>query len=303
MKKLKTKRDFYGYDTAFYDVISLYDDLTHVWSADTCAPRMRDRWSKEDMTLGQCSVTSFLAQDIFGGRVLGIPLGDGNYHCFNAVAGTVFDLTSAQFKGKALNYDNAVEQKREDHFAKEEKKQRYLLLKEKLFSLFPKWKDHPQTPFKKLARVKQQLSDKESIELLKSELRGVLSVNGDGGYPYGMPMDHYYNEDDGKIYFHTGKSGHRAEALRKSSKASYCVIDKGTQKENGWALDFKSVIVFGTVELIEDQDRIRETAYLLSRKFTDDEEYIKDEIKRFAESTLLLAMTPEYITGKSVNES
>ena len=264
---------------------------------------MREDWSPDNKTLGQCSITAFLIQDIYGGKVYGILRPGGNYHCFNVVAGTVFDLTSAQFKGKALNYDNAVEQKREDHFAKEEKKQRYLLLKERLFEFEPKWKDHPQTPFKKLARVKQQLSDKECIELLKSELRGVLSVNGDGGYPYGMPMDHYYNEDDGKIYFHTGKSGHRAEALRKSSKASYCVIDKGTQEENGWALDFKSVIVFGTVELIEDQDRIRETAYLLSRKFTDDEEYIKDEIKRFAESTLLLAMTPEYITGKSVNES
>ena len=60
----------------------LYWILRHVWAKDTCAPRMQDRWSEADCTLGHCSVTSFLVQDIYGGEVYGIPLPDGNYHCF-----------------------------------------------------------------------------------------------------------------------------------------------------------------------------------------------------------------------------
>ena len=109
----------------------LYDALSGIWCEETCAPRMRMDWSEKNKTLGQCSITAFLAQDIFGGKVYGIPLKDGNFHCFNVVDGHVFDLTSEQFETE-LDYKNVIEQSREDHFAKEEKYQRYLLLKEKL---------------------------------------------------------------------------------------------------------------------------------------------------------------------------
>ena len=107
----------------------LYNALWHVWSAETCAPRMRADWSEDNRTLGQCSVTAFLAQDIFGGKVYGIPLEDGGFHCFNEAGGRVFDLTSEQFPGQVLDYRNRPEQLRSEHFRKEEKRQRYEQLK------------------------------------------------------------------------------------------------------------------------------------------------------------------------------
>ena len=109
-----------------YDVLS--DDI---WRADTCAPRMRDDWSVENKTLGQCSITAFLVQDIFGGEVFGILRPGGNYHCYNVIGGNQYDLTIEQFGDEAplLVYDNSNPQSREVHFAKEEKYQRYLLLK------------------------------------------------------------------------------------------------------------------------------------------------------------------------------
>ena len=109
----------------------LYTALSDVWCEYTCAPRMRCDWHKENRTLGQCSVTAFLAQDIFGGDVYGVPLEDGNFHCFNIVDGHVFDLTSEQFD-HPLDYSTAVLQRREDHFRKKEKEERYQYLKEKL---------------------------------------------------------------------------------------------------------------------------------------------------------------------------
>ncbi len=131
---------FYGLETAtIRDANGLtprdyYDRLKTIWSAETCAPRMRADWSPENPTLGQCSITAFLMQDIYGGKVLGVPLGDGNFHCFNAVGDCVFDLTSEQFQGVSLDYTNCPEQSREAHFAKEEKRQRYELLKQRLLS-------------------------------------------------------------------------------------------------------------------------------------------------------------------------
>jgi len=112
--------------------IDLYEALSHVWCAETCAPRLREKWSAENKTLGQCSITAFLAQDIFGGKVYGVPLSDGNFHCYNEVGGVRFDLTSEQFGDEKLSYENNPEQFREIHFSKEEKYKRYMLLKEKL---------------------------------------------------------------------------------------------------------------------------------------------------------------------------
>ncbi len=137
--------NFYGWENATvqpvckeYEEIhsprELYDILSEIWCADTCAPRMRENWSKENKTLGQCSITAFLAQDIFGGKVYGIRRPDGNYHCYNVVGGCCFDLTSEQFGEEAakLCYEGNPEQFREKHFAKEEKRIRYESLKRAL---------------------------------------------------------------------------------------------------------------------------------------------------------------------------
>ena len=134
---------FYGWESAdIKDERGLtpreyYDLLSEIWCAETCAPRMRSDWSPENKTLGQCSITAFLLQDLYGGKVFGVPLGDGNYHCFNVVGDCVFDLTSEQFGEKKLNYTDCPEQFRETHFAKEEKRQRYELLKARLFARLP----------------------------------------------------------------------------------------------------------------------------------------------------------------------
>lgn len=137
------KYNFYGWEQA--DVLALddtykgiktpvdlYEALSDIWCAKTCAPRMRDEWTKENMTLGQCSITAFLVQDIFGGKVYGILRPGGNYHCYNVVDGKKFDLTSEQFGDEVLDYEDNPEQFREVHFAKEEKRLRYEYLKSEL---------------------------------------------------------------------------------------------------------------------------------------------------------------------------
>jgi len=157
--------------------------------------------------------------------------------------------------------------------------------------------------FRELIRKNKALSQEECIAVLKSETRGVLSVLGDNDYPYGTPMNHWYNDEDGKIYFHCGNFGHRLDAIKKHDKVSFCTYDSGYRREGEWALNVKSVIVFGRVEIIDDMDRIIDITTKLSYKFTNDEEYIQKEIKGHAHRTLLIQLTPEHICGKLVNES
>ena len=157
--------------------------------------------------------------------------------------------------------------------------------------------------FREMLRKKQALTQEECIEILQNEPRGVLSVLGDDDYPYGMPLNHFYCETDGKIYFHCGKKGHKIDALTRHNKASFCVYDKGFRREGEWALNIKSVIVFGHVEFIEDQEKIYEIARMLSYKFTKDEAYIEHEIQTAGPRTLMFALVPEHMTGKIVNEA
>ena len=157
--------------------------------------------------------------------------------------------------------------------------------------------------FRKMMRTKQQLTDEMCIAVLKREKRGVLSVIGDNGYPYGVPLNHYYCEEDGKLYFHSGKAGHKLDALHRCPKASFCVYDGGFRRDGEWALNICSVIVFGQIEFVENREKIYEIARLLSRKFTDDEAYIRHEIEKSGPGTVMFALKPEHITGKQVNES
>ncbi len=157
--------------------------------------------------------------------------------------------------------------------------------------------------FRELVRKKKELTCDECIHILKTEKRGVLSVNGDGGYPYGMPMNHFYNDEDGKLYFHCGKTGHRADSLKNDNKVSFCVYDKGVCEPGQWELNVKSVVVFGKIKVVDDLERIVDITTKLSHKFTQDDDYIKKEIKNFADKTVLLELTPEHICGKKVQES
>lgn len=157
--------------------------------------------------------------------------------------------------------------------------------------------------FRDMSRRKQQLSREESIAILKQEPRGVLSLLGDGGYPYGMPIDHWYNDADGCLYFHGGKKGRKIDAIQAWDKASFCVMDQGFRKEGEWALNIKSVIVFGRIQILTDHKKAIDITRQLSLKYTGDIECIEREIMESGKNTLVFRLVPEHITGKLVNES
>ena len=94
-----------------------------------------------------------------------------------------------------------------------------------------------------------------------------------------------------------------ASGGRRHEKASFCVYDEGFRRDGEWALNIRSVIVFGRIEIISDTETVYEISRQLSRKFTQDEKYIEDEIRKSGPGTLMFALAPEHMTGKLVNES
>lgn len=156
--------------------------------------------------------------------------------------------------------------------------------------------------FREVARKNRTITYEECIEILKNEKRGVLSVIGDDGYPYGMPINHWYCEEDGKIYFHSGKTGHKIDSIKNNDKVSFCVYDKGYRNEGEWFLNINSVIVFGRAKIISDHQKALEISRNLSYKFINDEKYIDEEIRKYGEAVLCFEITPEHITGKHIKE-
>ena len=157
--------------------------------------------------------------------------------------------------------------------------------------------------FREMRRSKQQLSREECIEILIQQPRGVLAVLGDEGYPYALPMDYWYCPEDGMIYFHCGPEGHKLDAIRQCDKVSFCVYDQGYRNEGDWALNIRSVIVFGRIQTVENHREAIEIIRRLSYKYTSDEAYIEDEIRHYGGGVVCLALKPEQITGKLVKES
>lgn len=156
--------------------------------------------------------------------------------------------------------------------------------------------------FRNMRRNKQLLSEEQSIEILNRNTSGVLSVIGDNGYPYGVPLSYVYN--NGKIYFHCAKSGHKIDAIKNNSKVSFCVIDKDDIVPEKFTTYFRSVIAFGNAEIIEDAVQKREAIEKLADKYSPNE---TDETKKFFidkewDILCMIELKIEHLTGKEAIE-
>ena len=158
----------------------------------------------------------------------------------------------------------------------------------------------------RIARQCVGMDADEIHEVLCSARRGVLSVTGDNGWPYGVYVNPFYDEESGKLYFHGGKIGHKIDALRRDPRACFTVIDEGTHDASrppAWALTFRSVVVFGRVEFVDDHEAALDICRKLCRRFPMDEAAIEKEIQLAGAAVLVFALVPEHVTGKRVHEA
>lgn len=156
--------------------------------------------------------------------------------------------------------------------------------------------------FYEVKRTKQALTKEVSFSVLETEKRGVLSIESEEGYPYGVPMNHYFSKEENRIYFHGGKIGYKIDCIQKNNRCSFTVVKEIGKEENGWAAIFESVIVFGKIYFANEESEMLRIAELLSRKFTSDERYIQEEIAHSGKNTQIFYLEIEHITGKRVIE-
>ena len=156
--------------------------------------------------------------------------------------------------------------------------------------------------FRPMRRHRQQLSQGDCAAILSRGTSGVLAVAGDGGYPYAVPLSYVYQE--GTLFFHCAKAGHKLDALRRCSKASFCVIDQDQIVPEEYTTYFRSVIAFGTIRELEDDSEKRAAIEKLARKYTpnDTPEGMDAAIRRDWAPLCMLEMTIDHMTGKEAIE-
>ena len=156
--------------------------------------------------------------------------------------------------------------------------------------------------FRALRRTKRAISDEETRQLLHNEKRGVFAVNGDDGYPFAVPVDYYYDEANGKIYFHGAKSGYKVDALKKSDKVCFTVYGGETYEEGDWAPYVKSAVIFGRCRMIDELDTVTEKVRLLAGKYYPSDDEVEAEIAKDIKAALLYEITIEHMCGKRIHE-
>jgi nitroimidazol reductase NimA-like FMN-containing flavoprotein (pyridoxamine 5'-phosphate oxidase superfamily) len=155
--------------------------------------------------------------------------------------------------------------------------------------------------FREMRRKKQLLSEAETIEILKRHTSGVLGVSGDDGYPYTVPLSYTYL--DGKLFFHSARSGHKLDGIARNDKVTFCVIDKDEVIQPTFTTHFRSVIVFGRARILtEDSERQAALEGLVEKYSPDFVQEGQGEIKKDWNRVCLVEVKIEHMTGKEAIE-
>ena len=152
--------------------------------------------------------------------------------------------------------------------------------------------------FRQMRRIAQAMSREDIDGVLLRGTSGVLALSGDGGYPYALPISYVY--DGEKIYFHSAIIGHKIDAIKNNPKGSFCVIDKDCVVPSKYTTHYRSVIAFGHLKILENEDEKRKTIEKLAIKYSPEEspEKTKDEIEKSWSNFCMIEMSIDHISGK-----
>lgn len=154
---------------------------------------------------------------------------------------------------------------------------------------------------REMRRFRQALTPDQCGAVLERNSSGVLAVAGDGGYPYAVPLSYVWK--DGKLWFHWAVEGHKLDAIRADSRASFCVIDQDKTVPEEYTTYYRSVIVFGRARVLDDPAEKRQAIEALSQKYRPGfPEAMAAEIDGAWERFCMVELSAELVTGKQARE-
>jgi len=155
--------------------------------------------------------------------------------------------------------------------------------------------------FREMRRNKQLLSVEETIEILNSCTAGVLGVSGDDGYPYTVPISYAYQ--DGRLFFHSARTGHKIDGIQANDKVTFCAIAKDEVIPETLTTHFRSVSIFGRARILTGDDERRAAMECLAEKYSPGRlEQARREIEHDWNRFCVVEVKIEHMTGKAAIE-
>ena len=155
--------------------------------------------------------------------------------------------------------------------------------------------------FREMRRNDKAKTAEDSVKIIKECSNGILSVLGDGGYPYGVPVSYVYYDD--RIYFHCATEGHKLDAISKYSKVSFCVVGADNIDQEKITSIYKSVICFGKARMVNTDEEKRSALVAMLNKYHYD--VIPDGMKYIENAwnqCHIVAIDIEHMTGKGLEK-
>ena len=155
--------------------------------------------------------------------------------------------------------------------------------------------------FRAMRRNKQQMSETAAVSILQDATSGVLSLMGEDGYPYGVPMSYAYA--DGKLYFHSAVTGHKVDAIKQYEKASFTVVVQDDVVPENYTTLYRSVIAFGRIRIADTEAERVQAVQLLAEKYHPGgaEASWRNEMTNHPQFEVIV-MDVEHLTGKASRE-
>lgn len=155
--------------------------------------------------------------------------------------------------------------------------------------------------FRNIRKKQQELSEAETIEILNTCTSGVLAVSGDEDYPYAVPLSYAYK--DGKLYFHSAKTGHKLDSILRNEKVSFCAIQMDQVMPETFTTHYRSAIVFGKARILTDDSEKKHALECLVEKYSPDfKPQGQKEIVREWNNVSVFEVNIEHMSGKAASE-
>ncbi|MDO4745058.1 MAG: pyridoxamine 5'-phosphate oxidase family protein [Bacillota bacterium] len=153
--------------------------------------------------------------------------------------------------------------------------------------------------FREMRRNDKAKTSEDAVKILAECTNGVLSVIGDGGYPYGVPVSYVY--DDGKIYFHCAGEGHKLDAIKAEPKVSFTVVGADNVAAEKFTTMYKSVIIFGKASIVETDEEKLAVLNVIREKYSADFPVEGAAyIEKFFAKTTVVRIEVEHMTAKGL---
>ncbi|PKK99996.1 MAG: MFS transporter [Tenericutes bacterium HGW-Tenericutes-1] len=148
--------------------------------------------------------------------------------------------------------------------------------------------------FRPMRRIDKQMSDSDTLALLKRGQEGILGTISENGYPYTLVVNYvYYNN---KVYFHSALEGHKIDNIRSNDKVSFTVYDNVEVVGEELNTYYQSLTLFGKAKVI---DATYDILMALIKKYANIPDNIANEmIQKEIAITAVVEIEIMHMTGK-----